>query len=205
MKSFESTKTKPLFCWLSGKQKGMYAALLAIIASTMLANSVMETAADPPDTSRIGFAASRWGSLQWTFMHILALNLPPSFGVAVRNFEAYIYSLQKVLPCKECRDEFKEVLRVIPPRPFLKEGRIGAVAWVYTAHCIVSSRVKPAACTVKFLEKERLFLQNYVKPESIDIELEMGRLEAAAATTRIDLSIQAALIKWQQYKAEKAA
>jgi|SRR6476646_3789604 len=170
--------------------------LLGAITASVLYSAITEAANDPGDADKLGFSPKAWGPGVWSFMHICALNLPPEFGTSSREFEHFIFTLQKVLPCKECRDEFQHVLQVISPRSFLKHGRIGAIAFTYVIHCIISSRVKAAECTVKFLETEPKLLKQYMK-DNFDVDTEMKHLYKMAEETQIQLKIDAALIKWR--------
>jgi len=182
----------------------MYKWLLAAITAAVAINAIVETAKDAETSSRLGFKASAWGPHAWIMLHLLALNLPLEFGTAAREFEAYVYALQQVLPCQECRDEFEIVLSIITPRAFLKRGRIGAIAFVYSIHCIVSSRVKAAACTVEFLQSEEQFLREYLKDASEErVQSEMQNLRDSAKETNIQLLIDDALLKWKMHVHEK--
>lgn len=150
--------------------------VLLVLALGVIVSAAVELAEDPPTSSRIGFASDRWGPSQWLMLHLHALNMPRDFGTAVRDFERYLHALQKVLPCKECRDEFGLILQAVPPRHFLKHGRIGAVAYMYLVHCAVSDRTNSVHCTVKFLEEEPKLLNKYVKAFGCNIQETMDEL-----------------------------
>jgi hypothetical protein len=173
--------------------------LIAAVTATVLLSTLVETAQDNDESTRIGFDSTKWGPHVWLHLHLMALNQPTEFGQSCRQFELYLYSLQKSLPCKQCRDEFGVILGVIPPRKFVKYGRIGAVAYMYLIHCIVSNRIKGVTkCQVKFLEKEPELLKTYCLP-GYDIDKEIEYLTKAANTTNMQLKINAALIHWDEY------
>lgn len=173
--------------------------LIAAVTATVLVNTFVETAKDSNESTRIGFDSKLWGPQAWLLLHLMSLNQPTEFGASCRQFELYLYSIQKSLPCKQCRDEFGVIMEVIPPRRFTKYGRIGCVAYIYLVHCIISNRIKGITkCQLKFLEKEPEFLAKYCLP-GYEIEKELNYLKQAAADTNMQLKISSALIKWDEY------
>tara|TARA_B100001094_G_C17944235_1_gene677219 strand:+ start:245 stop:814 length:570 start_codon:yes stop_codon:yes gene_type:complete len=54
-----------------------------------------------------GMLTSVWGPSMWHFLHTMSFNYPikPTKQDKI-NYENYLLSLQKVLPCKHCRDNF---------------------------------------------------------------------------------------------------
>lgn len=134
-----------------------------------------------------------------------ALNTPREFGSAIRDFERYLFALQKVLPCSECRKEFGLILDELPPRPFFIKGRVGVVAYIYTVHCAISDRLNNVNCHVKFLESERKLLKENTKPFGCVIDEVMEELHNDAHDRDIYRQIQDAKIKLRRmYENEDA-
>ena len=130
---------------------------------------------------RIGFSADRFGSHFWLTLHLMALNQPrDGDNASIANFSNYIRALHPMIPCKMCRDEFGVMVRALPPEEFVKKGRVGAVAYIYTMHHIVSQRIGNPNQKIKFLEMEPKYLQEYTKPFSCDINKMMDDLHRQA-------------------------
>ena len=130
---------------------------------------------------RIGMSSERFGPHFWLTLHLIALNQPrDGDGAAVSNFSNYVRALQPMIPCKMCRDEFGVMIKALPPEEFVKHGRIGAVAYIYTIHHIVSMRIGNPNQNIKLLEMEPKYLKDYTKPFSCDIDKMMNDLHRQA-------------------------
>lgn len=145
--------------------------ILVAVIVLLVANSVRESriVRTPPE-ARLGFYSELWGSHYWLTLHLSALNSPRENGTAMKDFEKFLHAIQEVLPCKMCREEFKLMLRTLPPRDFMRHGRIGAVAYVFVLHHNVSLRTGNPNQSIKFLEMERSLLENYTKPFACNID-----------------------------------
>jgi hypothetical protein len=177
--------------------------ILLIIA--LLMNAARQTAQDPPDSARIGMMPEKWGPMVWVSLHLMALNTAREFGSSSRNFDRYLYSLQTVLPCRECRDEMKLIMDTVPPREFIKYGRIGCVAYIYVIHCTVSDRTKGVQCTVKFLDEEQKYLTDYVKPGGVNVGQTMQDLRDDAETHNIARLIEDAQTALRRMLSDRTA
>lgn len=143
---------------------------------------------------RIGFKSERFGSHFWLTLHLMALNQPrDGDNASIANFSNYIRALQPMIPCKMCRDEFGVMIRSLPPEEFVKKGRVGAVAYIYTIHHIVSLRIGNPNQKIKFLEMESKYLKEYTKPFSCDIDKMMNDLHQQADERGIHLLIAKAI------------
>lgn len=172
----------------------MYILASTLLVATLMYSAVESAMKDPPDEERIAFRATKWGPYIWRSLHVIALNMPRDFGSTAKAFEVYLYDLAKVLPCKTCRVEFSKMLRLIPPRKFLRQGRIGAVALIYTYHDLVSSRNSDTP-RQKFLVEEELLLKDFASA-NVDAAKEMATLEADALARGIKIMIESARVKW---------
>ncbi len=172
---------------------------LTAAAAALAAYSV--SGGDESDVGeRIGFAASRWGPSQWLMLHLTALNLPRGHCAATDDFERYLHALQAVLPCGECRDHFQIMLRLVPPRSFLRHGRVGAAAYVYACHCTVSHRLGKASCRVPFLHEEERLLREYVKAGSVDSQAILREMRDDARRLGLHEAIRGAVRAWKSLR-----
>jgi Erv1 / Alr family len=61
--------------------------------------------------SKDGFNVNIWGKQLWSVLHCISFNYPVEPTAADRtNYNTFILSLQHVLPCKACRDNYSEHL-----------------------------------------------------------------------------------------------
>ena len=174
----------------------MYTAASVLLATALLYSALKEASTDPPEEARTAFRASKWGPHMWISLHIMALNMPREFGSATKAFERYLYDLVQLLPCAICRNEFRKILTVVPPQPFLRKGRIGAVALMYTYHALVSKKVKGT-----FLEQEAVLLREYASP-SVDTDLQLNELKHDTLDRGILGMIFSAVGKWTEHCAQ---
>jgi FAD-linked sulfhydryl oxidase len=80
----------------------------------------------PPDLD-----PKSWGSHMWATIHVLALQADKS------NFINFIHSIENLLPCKKCRDHFKEYLKKNP----IKSSTLSPFAWTVEFHNAVNLRI----------------------------------------------------------------
>lgn len=59
--------------------------------------------------SKDGMMTAIWGPPMWHFLHTMSFNYPivPSPD-DMKNYREFVYSLQNVLPCRYCRENFKD-------------------------------------------------------------------------------------------------
>jgi hypothetical protein len=147
--------------------------MLAVLGA--LAFSFKPTDDSEDVSQRIGFKPALFGPPQWRMLHMNALNLPRSYGSATAKFYRYLFATADVLPCLSCRVDFGNVLRRVPVQAFLKKGRAGAIALMYTLHCIVSDRLGKSLQPI-FVEEEELLRKYASNVSETDIQLIMEEL-----------------------------
>jgi hypothetical protein len=135
------------------------------------------------DASRLGFSPIAFGPHFWITMHLVALNLPWHYTADANDFEGYLYAVQKVLPCASCRDHFAVLLKQMPPRPYLKKGRAGAVWYMYTIHRIVTESVTGVPYQIPFLVNEKSMIASYAK--HADAQAEVDKLRNACIQLKL--------------------
>lgn len=172
----------------------MYTTASVLLVLALLYSALKEASLDPPEEARTAFKASKWGPHMWISLHIMAMNMPRDFGSATRAFERYLFDLVQLLPCATCRKEFRSVLRVVPPQPFLRKGRVGAVALIYTYHALVSKQKGGV-----FLEKEAALMRDYAAP-SVDTDLQIRELQHDTLDRGIMAMVFAAGTKWSEHQ-----
>ena len=60
-----------------------------------------------------GMLTTIWGPGMWHFLHTMSFNYPVKPTAEQKtHYKNYIYSLQKVLPCKYCRDNYFNNLKM---------------------------------------------------------------------------------------------
>ena len=62
-----------------------------------------------------GMLTSVWGPPMWHSLHTISFNYPVKPTKEDKdNYYAYFKSLQKILPCRYCRDNLKKNLKTVP-------------------------------------------------------------------------------------------
>ena len=65
-----------------------------------------------------------------------------------KNYKDYFLSLQNILPCKYCRDNYKKNLEIIPITDEVLKNRLNLSKWVYDIHNLVNKNLnKPITLT----------------------------------------------------------
>ena len=60
-----------------------------------------------------GMLTTIWGPGMWHFLHTMSFNYPVKPNDEQKtHYKNYIFSLQKVLPCKYCRDNYANNLKM---------------------------------------------------------------------------------------------
>jgi Erv1 / Alr family len=141
-----------------------------------LAMSFTSSQGDEKLQQRIGFKPLLFGPPQWRMLHMNALNLPREHSMATSKFERYLFATADVLPCASCRVDFGNVLRRVPVRAFLKNGRAGAIALMFVLHTIVSDRLKKPKQEI-FVEEEKLLREYASNVSESDVMSIMEELQ----------------------------
>jgi len=91
-------------------------------------------------SSNNGFVTSVWGPGLWHFLHTISFNYPihPTKEQKA-DYKQYILSLQNVLPCGHCRDNFPENLKAVPFTAYTLKNRNTFSRWVYRFHAHVNT------------------------------------------------------------------
>jgi hypothetical protein len=93
-----------------------------------------------------GVRPSYWGACAWSTIHYIALAYPtkPAHQDQV-DYRTFFESLQRVLPCKKCRDNMSKHLRDAPITVPLSKGKYYLFDWTVHLHNTVNEECgKPA-------------------------------------------------------------
>jgi hypothetical protein len=85
--------------------------------------------------SKEGMLTSVWGPGLWHYMHTMSFNYPLTpTKKEKQHYKTFIYSLQHTLPCKHCRINLKNNLRINPIRNCHLKDRDHFSRYVYNLH-----------------------------------------------------------------------
>ena len=89
-----------------------------------------------------GMMTTIWGPAMWLFLHTMSFNYPvnPS-DEQKKYYYKFLKNLQNVLPCKYCRDNYKENLKIHKLNYNVMKNRDSLSRWVYELHELVNKRL----------------------------------------------------------------
>lgn len=99
--------------------------------------------------SNDGMLTNVWGPTLWHSLHTISFNYP-TFPTREQKQEYYAFftSLQWILPCKYCRDNYKNNLKVLPLNSQVLLNRYNLSKWLYDLHNLVNKNLgKPITLT----------------------------------------------------------
>lgn len=117
-----------------------------------------------PYRSDNGFMTKIWGPALWLNMHLISLNYPCSpTDTDKKRYRRFFYSLGDVLPCKACRESYKEFVKKNPDTKLKMShmrSRHSLARWVFKLHNAINKKVcKPPRTdflrTMAFYERFR--------------------------------------------------
>lgn len=89
-----------------------------------------------------GFLTSVWGPPAWFFLHTISFNYPVNpTEEQKKQYKEFILSLQYVLPCRYCRENLKENLKLMPLTHDKLESRCTFSRYIYDLHELVNKRL----------------------------------------------------------------
>lgn len=82
-----------------------------------------------------------WGPQFWFVMHTVAFYYPQSPTVEdMRSAQHFFESLRKLLPCRSCRNHYKQLLNSHPIDEIVQD-RMAMLRWVHFVHNQVNARL----------------------------------------------------------------
>jgi hypothetical protein len=92
--------------------------------------------------SNNGMLTYVWGPALWHSLHTISFNYPvkPS-DKQKKEYMNYFKSLGKVLPCKYCRDNYKNNLKKLPLKGSVFKNRESLSRWVFNLHELINTNL----------------------------------------------------------------
>ena len=89
-----------------------------------------------------GMMTSVWGPAMWLFLHTMSFNYPvnPS-EEQKKHYYKFLKNLQNILPCKYCRDNYKENLKIHKLNKSVMKNRDTLSRWVYVLHEMINKKL----------------------------------------------------------------
>jgi hypothetical protein len=85
--------------------------------------------------SKDGMLTSVWGPSLWHSLHAISFNYPIKPSIEQKkNYLQFFKGLQHVLPCKYCRDNFKNNIKKVPLNMKTMKNRNTFSKWLYDLH-----------------------------------------------------------------------
>ena len=89
-----------------------------------------------------GMLTSVWGPALWHSLHTISFNYPTNPSKQDKaNYKNYFTSLQYILPCIYCRENFKENLKKLPLTNKVLKNRENLSLWLYQIHELVNNNL----------------------------------------------------------------
>ena len=86
-----------------------------------------------------GMLTTIWGPNMWHYLHTLSFNYPIKPTIENKKYyKQFIFNLQYTLPCKYCRINLKNNLKVHPLKPCHLKDRNSFSRYIYKLHEIVN-------------------------------------------------------------------
>ena len=83
-----------------------------------------------------------WGPPLWHFLHTMSFNYPVEPTEKDKKYyKDFIKSMEKILPCKYCRDNYKSNLKNVPLNSNALKNRENFSRWMYDFHNEVNRRL----------------------------------------------------------------
>ena len=84
----------------------------------------------------------KWGPSSWVYLHTLTFNYPDEPTNKTKQiYKRYFTLTGDILPCKFCRESYKQFLKELPIEPAL-ESRKKLTKWFYDIHNKVNSKLR---------------------------------------------------------------
>lgn len=86
--------------------------------------------------------SDKWGKSGWIFMHTISFNYPDKpTQKDMENYKFFFTNISEVLPCKYCRESYKNFIMEIPIEPALKSRKL-LTRWLYKIHNKVNNKLR---------------------------------------------------------------
>lgn len=111
--------------------------------------------------SKNGMLTWVWGPVLWYLLHYISFNYPDNpTHVQKINYRKFILSLEKVLPCGKCRENFHKNISEHPFTTKDLENSNKFAFWMYQFHNVINENTKESSYTSPTFEETRRIYQN---------------------------------------------
>ena len=87
-----------------------------------------------------GMLTSVWGPSLWHFLHLMSFNYPVNpTHQDKKHYRDFIASLQYVLPCGYCRENFRRNMRMLPLTYLDLKNRSSFSKYIYNLHEVINN------------------------------------------------------------------
>ena len=111
-----------------------------------------------------GMMTKVWGPPGWFFLHSVTFGFPvKATDVEPSRIQSYVdfyTSAGDVLPCKYCRDSYKQFIKEIPIHDFL-DSRESLVKWLYMIHNKVNKKLGIPDCDIPTFQSVKNKYEKY--------------------------------------------
>ena len=137
---------------------------------------------DADYNSNDGMITYVWGPPMWHFLHTMSFNYPVKPTTTQKHdYKNYILSLQHVLPCGKCRDNFKANLKKQPLNDKALKNRNSFSRWMYKMHNRVNTLLgKKTSITYEEVRNR----YEYFRARCTDSSTEIGCIEMLTTGTK---------------------
>jgi len=82
-----------------------------------------------------GMLTSVWGPSLWHSLHAISFNYPTNpTNTQKKDYYKFFLSLNKILPCKYCRENYKKNIVAVPLNLKVMDNRDSLSKWLYLLH-----------------------------------------------------------------------
>ena len=90
-----------------------------------------------------GMLTTVWGPPLWHFLHTMSFNYPPNPTTEEKhNYMSFVKSLEYILPCKHCRNNFKKNILALPLTMAEMESRYTFSRYIFNLHELINKMLK---------------------------------------------------------------
>ena len=140
-----------------------------------------------------------WGPAGWLFLHCVTLGYPQDpdaydlengkpQGFSKAHYKDFFYEVGYILPCKYCRDSYREFMREDPVEEHLS-SRDTLIKWLWDMHNKVNTKLGVKYCDLNYKD----FIERYesyrakckaISPEERELNSSKGCITPADGTPK---------------------
>ena len=94
-----------------------------------------------------GMLTGVWGPALWHVLHTISFNYPRKpTEKQKREYKRFLSSLENVLPCRYCRENFKQNCKTAKLCDSIFKNRVSFSKFIYRLHCSVNKALGKGKC-----------------------------------------------------------